>query len=132
MPNSPWIVSKRAIWEYLSQNGKEHDTFAEFQEANAVNEDDHTVLTEELFKLFKTVSFREIAADQYMSENRPGGEAFIEFVRMAEGAVRDGYALATWYGPQTQTLIVGYNPVELDPMDPPPIEGEEERGEDDY
>ena len=130
MPSDATIVSKRAIWEYLNGGGKEHDTYAEFQEANELN-DDPVALTEDLFKLFKTVSFRELVADQYMSENRPGGDDIIEFVRMAQGAIEDGYKLATWYGPQTQTLIVGYNPVELDPIEPDPVEGEEETDEDD-
>lgn len=111
----PTSVSKRAIWEYLNGGGKEHDTYAEFVEANEPANTDH--LTEEVFALLKTVSLRELVADQYMGENSPGGDDIIEYVRMAQGAIEDGYKLATWYGPQMQTLIVGYNPAELDPVE---------------
>ena len=125
----PTTISKRAIWEYLNLGGKEHDTYAAFIDANP---DGDYCLTAEQFTLLKSVALRELIADQYMSENRPGGDDIIEYVRLAQGAIEDGYKLCTWYGPQTQTLIVGYNPVELDPLEPEPEEGEEEREEEDY
>ena len=107
-------VTPMQLWTYL--DGQE-ETYADFLDrrggrANGVTAE----VFEELKRLNEDTTnqpIRLVIADQHMSENHPGGDDMVAAVDDVLAAIKDGYRIVTWYGPETEVLIAGYRPEHL-------------------
>lgn len=52
-----------------------------------------------------------------MSEHHLGGDDVISMIDSVLEAVKDGYVVVTWYGPNTEALVAGIRPGELTVVD---------------
>jgi hypothetical protein len=104
-------VTRQQFWTYLAN---QEDTYSGFCDAC---DDKTNGITEELFRALKALvdegteesgPIRQIIADFGMSEHHLGGDDLIEITNNVLDAIRDGYKVETWYGDDTETLIVGY------------------------
>jgi hypothetical protein len=104
-------VTRRQLWTYLTN---QEDTYEEFLdccdgETNGVSRE----LVDELASFLQDEirkPIRLIIADQNMSENHPGGDDIVGAVEDALAAIKDGYRIVTWYGPETESLVAGCKP----------------------
>lgn len=55
--------------------------------------------------------FHVIVNDFNMSENHIGGDNVISIVNEVKEAIENGYKVFTWYGPETETLILRVEPL---------------------
>ena len=53
---------------------------------------------------------KEIVTDFSMSEHHLGGDDVIGFVRSAVDAMKEGFEVETWYGEESECLVVGVKP----------------------
>ena len=102
-------VTKRQIWEYLSNGGPDYDSFGAFREQAT----DELSIDQAAFEALKGCDLRQIVADSEMSECHLGGDDLVSMADDVLAAVKDGYAVATWYGPDSEALVVGYRPDQL-------------------
>ena len=60
-----------------------------------------------------SLDLRTICAGREMSEGSTGGDVVVQLVDEVLQAVADGYKVSTWYGDDTEVLIVGYRANQL-------------------
>jgi hypothetical protein len=56
---------------------------------------------------------QQIVVASGMSEDHLGGDDIVNLVKDVLEAQKNGYAIYSWYGPDTEVLIIGYRPDEL-------------------
>lgn len=54
-----------------------------------------------------------IVASSHMSDDRIGGDDVVSFVDDTLEAIKEGWTIFTWYGPNAEALIVGYKPDQI-------------------
>lgn len=69
---------------------------------------------EQIYALRLTGDIKDILASAGMSADYLGGDDIVSYVDQALDAVQEGYAIKTWYGDKTETLIVGFKPGKLE------------------
>ncbi len=79
--------------------------------------DHHEKLGVDLVEMLKGADLKVVVADSNMSENHLGGDNVVEYVEEAVAAVRAGYSVFTWYGDDTEALVVGIKPGQIDISD---------------
>ena len=104
-------VTKLQIWEFLNNSGSEYATYEEFV-GNSADPDEIT-LEEATFNILRSCDLKTIIAGSEMSENHLGGDDLVAVADDVVAAVRDGYAITTWYGRKTEALVAGYRPGQL-------------------
>ena len=63
----------------------------------------------------KKLDIKQICVDFSMSENHLGGDNLVDCVDTVLAAQKEGYRIVTWYnGPDTDVLILGFRPADLD------------------
>ncbi len=108
----PVQVTARDLWYFLTLGGKD-GTYDEFVADE--DEDDKTIdMSRETFDAIKAADLKEIIADQWISENRWGGEEVTSLATDVNCAVGGGYLIATWYGGGAEVLVVGYRMDQLE------------------
>ena len=104
-------VTKLQIWEFLNNSSSEYATYEEFV-GNSADPDEIT-LDEATFNILRSCDLKTIIAGSEMSENHLGGDDLVAVADDVVAAVRDGYAITTWYGRKTEALVAGYRPGQL-------------------
>jgi hypothetical protein len=104
-------VTKLQIWEFLNNSGSEYATYEEFV-GNSADPDEIT-LDEAIFNALKACDLKTIIAGSEMSENHLGGDDLVSVADDVVAAVRDGYAITTWYGHNSEALVAGYRAGQL-------------------
>ncbi len=87
---------------------KVNEMFESYQEE--IEED---LISKEDFLGLAHCDIEQICVGQGMSENHLGGDDLVEIADEVRDAIEDGYKVFTWYGPETEVLIIGYRPDEL-------------------
>lgn len=108
--------TKAQLYEFLSnQEQTENGTYEEYLESTSKEEEE--VLTAKEFEALKVLDFKVICCDFGMSENHIGGDDIVSFVDKTLDVCRDNvntHNVVTWYGDDTEVLIVGVPIEELD------------------
>ena len=102
-------VTRQQLWTFLNNQEETYEDFVPCSEDSGLTVADfnalHTLLEDKVGN-----PIRQIVADQGMSENHLGGDDLVSVVDQTLAAIKDGYEIATWYGPETEVLVVGYRP----------------------
>ena len=112
--------TKAQLYEFLSNQAErlnnlqtEDGTYKEYLESTSSRK----VLTAKEFEALKALDFEVICCDFSMSENHIGGDDIISFLDKTLDVCRDNantHQVITWYGDDTEVLIVGVPIEELD------------------
>ena len=112
--------TKAQLYEFLSNQAErlnnlqtEDGMYKEYLESTSSRK----VLTAKEFEALKALDFKVICCDFSMSENHIGGDDIISFVDKTLDVCRDNantHQVITWYGDDTEVLIVGVPIEELD------------------
>lgn len=109
-------ISAAALHEYLSAGAHDvygdekwiYDTFLD--NCNELHEDEHPGLPEALYYELQKLDIKQFVADSAMSENHIGGDNVVSIVDEVLAAIKEGYEIITWYGPNTEALVIGVRP----------------------
>ena len=109
-------VTRQQLWDYLSNGGQDYDTFDQFRE-EVIPVDEVPSIDRVIFDALKGCDLKHLVADASMSEHHLGGDNLVSMAEDVLAALEEGYVIATWYGPKTEALVVGYQPDELTIVD---------------
>jgi len=95
-------ISHRNLWAFLNESlDEEEQTLF-----------DRTVSAEDKAAL-ANLDIRQVCVDFSMSENHMGGDDICDIVHDTLEAVKAGYEIIVWYGDDTEVLIVGVRPGQI-------------------
>jgi hypothetical protein len=86
-------------------------TYEEFV-GNSADPDEIT-LDETTFNILRSCDLKAIIAGSEMSENHLGGDDLVSVADDLLAAIKEGYAITTWYGAASEALVAGYRPGQL-------------------
>jgi hypothetical protein len=104
-------VTKLQIWEFLNNSGSQYATYQEFVDNNI--EPEEVTLDEATFNILRSCDLKTIIAGSEMSEDHLGGDDLVSVADDVMAAIKEGYAVTTWYGHNSEALVAGYRPGQL-------------------
>lgn len=123
----PLEIRMDLLHHFVSDAVNDHKSYQDYLNADENYENQTTYgdqLTEEQWTALKAADLFTIVADVDMSTQNLGGDDILTTVDETLAAVREGYRVCVWYGPNTETLAVGYRPEQITPVEPPEGLGE--------
>lgn len=112
-------VTAKQLYVFLANGGyptpQDADgllTFAEFVEG-WVGDGDEMPFDQTTYDALQKCDLKNICAAWEMSENHLGGDDMVSLAAETAAAMREGYEIFTWYGPESEALVVGYRPSQL-------------------
>jgi hypothetical protein len=109
-------VTKLQIWEFLNNSGIEYATYEEF--VGNSGDPDEITLDEATFNVLKSCDLKTIIAGSEMSEDHLGGDDLVSVADDVLAVIKEGYAVTTWYGHNSEALVAGYRPGQLSVKEP--------------
>lgn len=112
-------ITRYQLWAFL-QMGAVGYTYVEYCDHYAADygpaeggPPSEPELPPEAFEALKAADLRDIVSDQCMTDNRIGGDQIVDIADQVCTAIEQGYAISTWYGEDSEALIVGYRADQL-------------------
>jgi hypothetical protein len=106
-------VTKLQLHSFLEWHGPEVDY-------DSFSDDCESWLDRATFDALKTCDLKPIVAGSELSEDHLGGDDMVQVAYDVLEAIKDGYAVVTWYGHDCEALVCGYRPEQLTIKEGPP------------
>lgn len=105
-------VTPMQLWQFLAHCAYDHPTYESFRDS--LSEDETCSFREGKWRAmndtFHGGDFHEILVDTSDDESDFCCTDCSDVVRSTMQAIKDGYAIVNWVGPNGETLIAGYRP----------------------
>lgn len=109
MAKKKLTITAKAIHAFLEHDGKN----LSFKDWLECNECVKPPCSKAAFEAMKKLDLCEIISGTEMSENHLGGDDLVDVAHQTVQAIKSGYEVVTWYGDESEALVLGYRESEV-------------------